>query len=520
VGPGLPAGRGRASPLTTARAIAAAAIMACLFVTACSVGPTRTSGHPGLVPSACWRPAPPGLEMRCGTVSVPERRSAAGGRTIRIAVAVVVAAGSEPRSVPTLLLAGGPGEGAIQVLRVFDDLARYERDGMPSGATVRDAARITEFTAAVKLWRDRLAERALVLIDQRGTGYSQPSLDCGVDDLEACRERLVRAGVDLAGYTTVENAADVDAVRQALGYDTVDLYGGSYGTRLGLEVLRTFGSHVRAAVLDGVAPAQLRFEVETVRSYDRTLRVLFDRCSSDPRCAAAFPNLSATFYAAVTQLDGSPVRVPVPGAGSELIDGQALRELVWQGMFSTQPIPWLPLVIADTAAGRTGTLAAYLASPSTSTAGDGISDGMRWSVECSGPIASETPEDVAAAGEGLPRAIKAGVVRQFLRPLEICAQWNVPTTGREALNPVSSDVPVLLLSGEFDPGTPPAYAEMAGRTLSRSTALVFPGLGHTQAGFTTCGQRLISAFLATPRATLDTSCVRAMAEPTFVTGGE
>lgn len=492
------------------------AVLASQLLMACSSGMTQPGRGPSFVQTACWRAAPPGLEVRCGVVSVPERRSLSDGPSIRIAVAVVVAAGSRPRSEPTILLSGGPGEGAIQLLRVFDDLAQFERDGIPRGATERDAARIKEFAAAVTLWRDRLAERPLVLIDQRGTGYSRPSLECVEDDLTACRERLVREGVDLAGYTTVENAADIDAVRQALGYATIDLYGGSYGTRLALEVLRRFGSRVRAAVLDCVAPPQLRFEVETVRRYDSALRVLFNHCVADPVCAAAYPNLSGTFYEAVAHLDRTPITVFGATAGREEIDGQALRELVWQGMFATYSIPWLPMVIAAAAAGRTGTLAAYLVSASGSPQ-DRVSEGMRWSVECSGQVASETPAEVAEAGSGLPAAIRDGVVSQFMRPLEICRQWRVPPADRVALSPVSSDAPVLLLSGEFDPGTPPAYAEMAQLTLSRSTAVVLPGLGHTQASFTTCGQRLMSAFLNDPSTPLDTSCVRTAPEPVFVT---
>jgi len=450
-------------------------------------------------------------------VAVPERRDRTNAGTIRLAVAVVRAAGTKPQAPATILLTGGPGEGAVRLLRVFDDFDRYEREGAPATSTELDLASFAEFAGAVKTWRRRLADRALVLLDQRGTGYSRPSLDCVESDLMACRARLLRDGIDLSAYTTVENAADVDSVRQALGYKVVDLNGGSYGTRLAFEVLRRYGTHVRSAVLDGVAPAQLPFETETVRGYERALRVLFDHCASVPSCSAAYPQLDVTFYKTVTTLDRAPVKVAVPTRGTQTIDGQEFRRLVWQGMFGTLPIPWLPMLISDTARGNLGTLAAYIESTSSASADDGIADGMRWSVECSGQVAGETVADVVSAGTGLPAAIREGVVDDFVWPLRLCEQWNVPPADPVTRTPVSSAVPVLMFSGEFDPGTPPAYAKIAAETLSHATLVVLPGLGHTRTAFSICGAQLMTEFLANPQAKLDSSCVAAMPEPSFVT---
>lgn len=448
--------------------------------------------------TACWVDAPAGLSMRCGWVRVPERRGH-GGRTISLAVAVLSAGPTVPSSdtAPTILLAGGPGQGAIDtILNTFAEVDRYHREPPTDQVGL---AILADVSAALDEWRRSMERRPLVLLDQRGTGHSEPSMECTESDLVACRARLVNNGADLAGYTTEENADDVAAVATALGHEKVNLDGGSYGTRLGLEVLRRHGDIVRAAVLESVAPPQLSMDVEAVRHYGQNLSRLFDACAADPGCATAHPALESTFYRAVADLDANPL-------AGEAFTGQDLRRTVWNGLYDWRVIPWLPGLITAAERRDTAVVSEFLRRTSQ-PANDGLADGMRWSIECSGTEAV-TLTDLQAAGGDLRPAIRDAVVADFAGMLATCQTWNVPAADAVSRRPVVSDRPVLLLSGEFDSGTPREYAEEAARTLSHATSVVLPGLGHTSGYFTPCGQQLRQRFLDAPDAPLGATCPR------------
>jgi pimeloyl-ACP methyl ester carboxylesterase len=505
---------GRAGRQGLARAVVTAAVLLFAAATVSSSG-GAAGAAPGLRETTCWRPAPRDLVMRCAWVDVPERRDVPTRRRVELAIAILTAPGGQPAGAPTILLAGGPGGGAIDdIVGAFDQIERY-RESPPSEAWQRDL--LARAIGALDGWRRAMASRPMVLLDQRGTGHSRPSLDCPEEDLRSCRSRLLAQGVDLTAYTTEENAHDVDAVRQALRYPTMNLDGGSYGTRLGLEVLRRHGDRVRAAVFEGLAPPQLSPDLEQVRGYGRALATLFDACAVDPSCATAYPGLEATFYDAVTRLDRTPLQVPVrggSGAAEVTLSGQVLRQIVWQGLFAGDPIPWLPLLIVEAAGGRPTAVGEYLSRAERADEGR-LAAGMRWSVQCP-TLATLTVEDLWVASAGLHPAVRSQVVDEYRAPLAICRLWDVPPAASASRSAVTSDRPVLLLSGWFDPGTPPAFAEITARTLSRAVSTVLPGVGHTQGFFTPCGQWLRGAFLDDPTAPLDTSCVAAMPGVRFV----
>ncbi|MGD9531703.1 alpha/beta fold hydrolase [Pseudonocardia sp.] len=453
-------------------------------------------------------------QVECGRLTVPEHRGAPGTRAITLGVLVARATGPQRQPDPLFYAQGGPG-----------------------GATISTFLADPGLLARVPLAQGR----DVVLFDQRGTGTSQPTLFCpeldqltlrtveqdipdeeatrqAVEATAACRARLVAEGVDLTGYTTAENAADVDALRQALGYDQVNLYGVSYGSELVLEVLRRFPGSVRSAVLDGVVPPQVNF-VETVGpSLDGALSALDAACAADPPCAAAYPDLGATLAAEMARLDATPARVPLTDPDSGItylapMRGEDLLGVVFQALYPASLVRALPLLLGAvqrddyTALGEVASL--FLFDRSTA-------QGMYLSVLCAedgdldpdaAPTAGLRPE-VAAFG-------REGVTNQAAG----CAAWDVPAA-RGADDPVTSDVPTLLLSGRFDPITPAGNAALAAGTLERSRSYTFPTTGHGAFGSDPCAEEIVASFLEDPAGQPRDACLEALGGPDFYTADD
>jgi len=453
--------------------------------------------------------------LECARLSVPERRGAPGGAMIELAVAVARSAAVQRLPDPLFMAQGGPG-----------------------GATIDTYLNDPELVIAGPL----AAGRDVVLFDQRGTGASDPALFCPEEDeltariaeqylsvaeelrlsLEAtaqCRARLVSEGVDLAGYTTVENAADVEALRVALDYPQINFYGVSYGTALGLEVLRNHPQGLRSVVLDAVVPPQANFNASSGVSLDAAMTELFAACAADARCATAYPDLDATFADQVRRLDRTPARVPMTDAATGVtyqvpVDGTDLQGLLFQLLYPTPLLGALPQLIHDVRDDRfdaLGRIAGQFVFDRT------LASGMYLSVECA------EDADVPPGSGVLPGVrpsvvqLNAEAIRGFLAS---CARWAVPPLGPVADAPVTSALPVLLLSGRFDPITPASNAAQAAQTLPNSFSYTFPDTGHGAFTGAPCAAQIVGAFLADPAARPDDACVTALGGPQFLTADD
>lgn len=450
--------------------------------------------------------------VECGLLSVPERRDVPGSRTISLAVAIARSAAVTRVPDPLVMAQGGPGGATIDTyLNALPDVL--------SGPLA--------------------AGRDVVLFDQRGTGVSRPALFCPEEDdlvartaelrqtfdeelrqslevTSACRARLAGEGVDLAGYTTVENAADVEALRVALGYEKINFYGVSYGTALGFEVLRNHPQGLRSAVLDAVVPPQTNFNESSGASLDAAMTELFSACAADARCAAAYPDLEATFAAQVARLDREPARVPMTDTETGTtyqvpVDGTDLQALLFQLLYATPLLGALPQLIHDVRDDRfdaLGRIAGQFVFDRT------LASGMYLSVECA-EDADVTPGAATTAGLRPSVAqLNADGIRSFLAS---CERWAVPALGPAADVPVTSDVPVLLLSGRFDPITPAGNAAQAAATLPRSFSVTFPNTGHGAFTGEPCAAEIVGAFLADPTVRPADACVAQLGGPAFLT---
>jgi pimeloyl-ACP methyl ester carboxylesterase len=466
-----------------------------LLLAACTAAPAPSG--PRLSLSSC-RLKDTGIPARCGTLRVPEDRAHPEKRSIDLRVAVVPALAREPAPDPLFLLAGGPGQAATETFGPL--LGAFER---------------------VRRTRD------LVLVDQRGTGSSNP-LRCDLTSQDApLQERLRAESTDteslfkkcLAGYdadprfyTTAIGMQDLDDVRKALGYARINLWGGSYGTRAALVYLRDHGATARTAVLDGVAPPQLVLPLNFAVDAQHSLDLLFSQCAADAACAKSFPAIGERFQKLLARLGQRPektrVQDPLSGALAEVSISRDAFTSGLRGVLYQQDLASLVPLMIDRAA--SGDFAPFVAGTAGLEAGfsHSMSLGMTFSVVCAEDLQGATAAEAEEAARGT--FLGPHIALWFLRT---CAFWPKGEAPKPA--PIHSDVPVLLLSGELDPATPPRWADAAAETLPHSVRLVVKGVGHgaTAEG---CVPQLIERFIERgSEAGLDASCLAPLQRPPF-----
>lgn len=463
--------------------------------------PTPERFKPRFAYEPCTVELPDGQQVgetaACGTLTVPEHRAASTGRTIELAVVVLRATASVPAPDPLIYLSGGPGGPALEF-----DLQEFSRD----------------FAEPIQRKRD------IVFFDQRGVGRSQPALDCPeIDDAFAadlegeatyasaiveCRNRLRRDGVDLDAYNSVENAADIADLAEALGYERYNLYGVSYGTRLALTAMRDRPQPVRSAILDSVFPLQANLYTDAAATLEESLQSLFDACAADAGCRSFAPDLRQTFLDAAARLDARPLTISQDdGAGGTSdfdVDGDTFVNLMFQAMYSTYLIPFLPSAIVLISEGSDEPLRS-LASYADEAAG-GNSVGMYLSVQCSEEVPFNTSATIRLARDPALARLNPAASNEVDSIRSECGAWNVARQPLRENEAVRSDIPSLVLSGQFDPITPPSYARETVRTLDTAYLFEFPGYGHgiLEEG---CAMAIVAAFLDDPKTKPDGRCI-------------
>lgn len=469
---------------------------------------------PPYEPAPCAFDEPAGVTVECGFVTVPEDRNDPDGTQIRLHVARFPTDAATPGD-PVVYLEGGPGGEALEVV----DLVFGER------------------------YAPFVEERDLIIFDQRGTGFSEPSLACDayrqfsldlleqdlstdaakaaeIDVLQHCRAEYVDAGADIAHYNSRENAADVEAVRMALGIDRWHLYGISYGTRLALTVMRDAPDGVASAILDSTYPPEADGVADFPANARRAFDVLFAGCATDTACAAEFGDLEARLFALVDRLNGDPVTAPVidffTGTRYEaVINGDDLLGVVFQSLYSEQLIPSIPDLVASVEAGDTGDLGNILSLFVAN--GEFFSVGMYMSVQCNEEVPFADTAATAAAADRFPYMgrLAATSVTQSSGAQEFCSTWASGTAADVENEPVDSSIPTLVLAGSYDPITPPEDGAAVAERLPNAHFVEFPSLGHGVSTAGDCPLGITLRFLEDPMAVPDTSCVALMRPPRF-----
>lgn len=444
-------------------------------------------------------------KARCGTYEVWENRETKTGRRIGLKVVVLPATGSPREPDALTFLAGGPGDGATRIAPFF----------------------AMEF-AALRQHRD------ILLVDQRGTGGSH-ALDCDlypgndpqtalgsffpVDRVRACRAALEK-NADLRMYTTPPAMDDLDEVRGALGYDRLDIFGGSYGTRAALVFIRRHPEHVRVAVLQGVDPTFDPIPLNFPRHAQHAIENVFADCQADAACRAAFPELPGELRTIVARAAAKPIPVdihdsktgdPVHVSLSRNLLGEALRYLMYQSATAL----FVPDLVHQAAGGDFAPLAEF-ALGSRRQLVNGLGQGLYLSVTCAEDLPFITPAD--AKREAANSFLGDYRYQQQRAACEAWVRGSIPADYRE---PVRAETPVLLLSGSWDPVTPASNAQQVAATLPHSLSIVIAAGGHDYQGLPgaeMCVATIANQFIQRGSADgVDRSCVDRIRRPPFPT---
>ncbi len=432
-----------------------------------------------------------GKDLTCGYLTVPADHSRAQGPAMRLAVVIIKAAYPAPNADPVVDLQGGPGTLLLANL----------------GPVLTPAT--------LSNWQ--LGDRDLVLFDQRGVGYSQPSLACQPDEtVQACHDRLVRQGINLSNYNTIQNAGDVHGLVRALGYKQVTLWSISYGTRLALTVMRLYPADIHSAVLDSTSPPQVDIDTGFPAATQRAFDTLFRGCDADASCNQRYPHLQAVFARLVSDLNQYPATIegtdPKTGQPARgVITGDDVVSGLRNALYDTALIPKLPKAIYQLAHHDYSQVVALSEATNAALGSDSV--GMFLSVTCS--EMALTPQAIPAAVQMVAPETRHYFLTSLQDSYATCQLWHVQPVPAAQWQPVTSAIPTLILAGEYDPATPPAYGMLAARTLPRSYFFLFPGIGHGVIGRTFCANSMFLAFLELPTEKPDTTCMSAVQEPLF-----
>jgi pimeloyl-ACP methyl ester carboxylesterase len=448
-------------------------------------------------------------KIECGFVVVPEDHNDPDGPTIRLATAIVKDQGSGHRPDPVILLSGGPG----------GDVVEY---------TLRVAA----------AYEPLYTHRDFIVFDQRGVGLSEPALECPeweetildildeadpevslqeeFDAILDCRDRLVEEGHNLSLYNTTQNAADVEAIRRALGYDEINLYGASYGSFLAQVVMRDHPDRIRSALITSVVPLETSFTVSNETVIPEAILRLIDACAADEACDSAYPNLKDVLFDLIDDLNEDPVPIVAtdPDNGETydaLLTGDTARDNVVLALYSTSIIPVLPRAIYEAHQGDYK-LMTELTGESLWVVGS-LSRGMQFSVLCTEDLIGHTPEEKLNARLSVPRQLRSRADPELYIEygmFGICENWPVEEADPSFKDPLVSDIPTLVLEGDLDPVTPPEYGQLVAGYLSHAYYYEFPGAGHGVLAGDDCALRIGSTFVANPSQAPDGSCIAEM----------
>ena len=473
--------------------------MALLFVAWAASSAHAQADAPRFQPSRCPINVPDDPQIHCGYLVVSADYDEPEGATIRLPVIIIRSRSPNPAPDPLLYTAGGPGSSSLPA--------------------------VWWFAAS-----DYVADRDVIILEQRGNRYAEPSLMCDLsvwweekEGNTACLDSLLEAGIDPAHYTTESIVADLDALRRVLDYDQWNLFGVSYSTGLMLLTMHMHPEGVRSVVLDSVnPPTETKYEHDPEHPA-RSLRVLFDDCAADPACAAAYPELEKQLYELIGSLNADPVVYELPNreTGERFtvsVTGHRLLNWLIEDAFYLParlpyPTPYLPLLIDQVGRGRTDLLLPWLIRDLTGNAPT-FAHGLYLAVSCQDEIPLADPEIVAAQAE--THAELGGYVRHA-RELEICEIWNLPASSPLVAEPIESDIPTLILGGTYDPITPPAWVRASvAQSLSNSHFYEFPDMGHVASFNSPCAQSIVVAFLNDPTVAPDAGCIANVASPEFV----
>lgn len=443
----------------------------------------------------------PGIQgdARCGTYEVFEDRAAKSGRTIKLKIVVLKSLGSKPAPDAIFPLHGGPGAPATGLIELAKGILGPVRQ-----------------------------DHDLVFVDQRGTGGSNP-LTCDIaddakdlasffgdilppDKVRACREKL-QEHADLRLYTTPIAMDDLDEVRAALGYNKIDLVGLSYGTIASQVYMRQHPEHVRTAFLVGVATPNIKQPLLFPRSAQHAMDLLFADCTADKTCHGAFPHLQEEFGVVLSRFNNGPLQVEMVDTVSKKrvqvkLSRSSFVEGIRLAMYSTDSQQFVPKIIHQA---YENDYVPFEEADVHLSPGGGVARGVYFTITCSEGVPFITAKELADETQNTyvgPERVQ--------RHITACKDWPKGNIAPSYLDPVKSDVPVLMISGEVDGSSPTWFGESALKFLPNGRQLKIRYLGHQFEG--NCLRDIFTSFIQDGSAkNLDASCTEKIRRPPFAT---
>jgi pimeloyl-ACP methyl ester carboxylesterase len=442
------------------------------------------------------------LPGECGTFKVAENPDDPNGRQIELFVARVPAISLNKKPDPLFLIAGGPGTSAVDL---------YTSSSFSFDRVRRD--------------------RDIILVDQRGTGKSH-RLDCRYEDRDVfekldevevgpanrkCRDELSKTS-DLRQYTTSIAVRDLDAVRAALGYQKINLYGGSYGTRVAQHYARRYPESTRTLILDGVINPEEVLGPDIAIDAERALERILKRCMADAPCTRAFGDPFADYHELRAKLEKAPQPVMVSEASTGRpihfdFSAKHLSAVLRLASYNDDQAALLPLSLHLAMHEDNYTPLANQFRVFARSLEESFAYGMHNAVACSedAPLIDSAKLDVAALD-----ATHMGAI-QVQQLVEACRDWPKGVVDKDLHEPFRSTAAALLLSGADDPVTPPDYAAKAQKNFADSTHVVIAARGHGQIT-APCVDRIVADFISAGSAkNLDTKCTGKIAPMPFFT---
>jgi len=426
----------------------------------------------------------------CGDVTVPLFHDLPEGETITIPIAIWPDYENPPIQTPLFITHGGPGGSALDM---------YPRWFYPN--------RIG-------------GERDLVFIDQRGTRFAAPNLMCpevtesssdGLEDyqdyLSYCRARLAGKGINLNAFNSPEIARDIEVVRRVLDYSQINFYGVSYGSHIGQYLAAFYPESIRSLILDGVAPIPLDYLNRSVSTHDRILNQHISNCEQDPICAEQYPDLLARLEQTVARLDKDPVslRFHVPNSlysFTDNVDGEIFYNYILTSSYLDHTYASLPYIIQQSEKDHYDSLVAFFEAYMMK---DLTATGLYYAVICAEhslitPV--NTNENI------LSPSMLSWEEQDQEEYQERCSHWKLDRPDEMLTVMPKSNVPTLLLSGLFDPVTPPGYGEIALESFQLGQHLVDPVGAHGVAFNDKCTKNILEEFLDNPEVIINPECLK------------
>ena len=453
---------------------------------------------------------PVDYDAECGFLVVPENRNVPDSKQIEIAFAIIRSKHPSPAQDPVVYLAGGPGSSSLW--RTADYFKRW--------------------------FGDMVNNRDIIIVDQRGTGESQPRLQCiefsgprpsfatAIESrefimqlLHKCHDRLEDDGIQLASYNSAENAADLNDLRIALGYEEWNLYGVSYGARLALTIMRDYPDGLRSVILDSALPPQSNLYTELIPNNTAAFDLVFQACAKDTLCNVWYPNLDEVFANLYAQFNEDPVEIPVR-SGMLIIDGYRLYNWLYNWLYYTNDIVHIPrtLYALQNPDNQTTFQEALLLGLETEQQQSRVDIAMHYSVQCHEEVSFAKPSEFVEVLEQFPY-LETYIINKLSvgdSLFDLCAGWHLPLPNSIENEPVFSDIPTLVVSGEFDPITPPTWGALVAQTLSNSYFYEIPSVGHGTIRTDPCAMNMAIQFVNSPNAQPDSSCLEVITTLEFV----